>query len=117
MAFRRSLTLFAQEESGFMAALGRWARNASGYRKYGLFADDLIREEMPGVREAISRLPREEQDLRYFRLKRALQLSVQHKYLPKEEWTTDETERYYLTPIIKQVEQELKEKEEFDFKL
>ena len=117
MAFRRGLTLFPQEESGLMAALGRWARNASGYRKYGLFADDLIREEIDGVREAISRLPQEEQDLRLFRLKRAMQLSTAHKHLPKDQWTTDESERAYLSPVLEQVQRELKEKEEFDHKL
>ena len=32
--------------------------------------DDLIREEIAGVKEAISRLPQEVQDKRYFRIKR-----------------------------------------------
>eukprot|EP00043_Microstomoeca_roanoka_P028178 m.17140 g.17140 ORF g.17140 m.17140 type:complete len:118 (-) comp8222_c0_seq1:241-594(-) len=117
MAFRQTLTLFAQQESGLMAALGRWARSASGYRKYGLYAEDLIREELPGVREAISRLPSNEQQERYFRLKRAMQLSLQHKYLPKDQWTTDETDRKYLSPLLDQVQKEIKETEEFDYKL
>eukprot|EP01147_Barroeca_monosierra_P009130 gene9130-1429_t len=117
MALRRSIALLEQQESGLMGALGRWARSASGYRKYGLFAEDLIREEIPGVKEALSRLPQAEQDERYFRLKRAMQLSMQHKYLPKEQWTTDETEKQYLSPILRQVRQELNEKQEFDQQL
>lgn len=36
----------------------------------GLLADDLIMEELPGVKEALSRLPAKEIDERYFRLKR-----------------------------------------------
>ena len=36
----------------------------------GLLSEDLIREEIDGVKEALSRLPQEEQDKRYFRIKR-----------------------------------------------
>jgi hypothetical protein len=42
------------------------------------------------VCEAVRRLPEKEQQLRLFRLKRALDLSVKHSLLPKEQWTTTE---------------------------
>eukprot|EP00051_Salpingoeca_urceolata_P014038 m.177858 g.177858 ORF g.177858 m.177858 type:complete len:210 (+) comp17972_c4_seq1:432-1061(+) len=84
----------------------------SGYRKYGLRREDLLREELPGVREAISRLPQEVQDERYFRLKRAMNVSLRQQYLPKEEWTTAEEDKEdYLKPMLKRVEQELAEKQ------
>ena len=47
-------------------------------------------EEDPVVKEAVRRLPQEEQDLRLFRLKRALDLSVKKSLLPREQWTTPE---------------------------
>ena len=56
----------------------------------GLRREDLYIEEDPVVKEAIRRLPQEEQDLRLFRLKRALDLSVKKPLLPREQWTTPE---------------------------
>ena len=47
-------------------------------------------EEDPVVKEAIRRLPPEEQDLRLFRLKRALDLSLKKSVLPREQWTSVE---------------------------
>ena len=50
--------------------------------------DDLMNEEdTPELIEAVRRLPEEEQNLRMFRMKRALDLSMKHQVLPKEEWT------------------------------
>ena len=56
----------------------------------GLRREDLYMEEDVDVREAIRRLPEKEQQLRLFRLKRALDLSLKHSLLPKEQWTTPE---------------------------
>ena len=47
-------------------------------------------EELPEVKEALRRLPEEEQYLRLFRIKRALDLSLKHAQLPKEQWTKPE---------------------------
>ena len=47
-------------------------------------------EEDPDVTEAIRRLPRHEKDARYIRLNRALQLSMKHRILPRDQWTTPE---------------------------
>ena len=57
----------------------------------GLRKDDLMNEEdIPELTEAVRRLPEEEQNLRMFRIKRALDLSMKHQLLPKEEWTKPE---------------------------
>ena len=67
----------------------------------GLRADDLRMEENVDVTTAINRLPAEEQHLRIFRIKRALDLSLKHQLLPREEWTKPEEVRllriYFLT--------------------
>ena len=47
-------------------------------------------EEDPVVSETLRRMPQEERDLRLWRLKRALDLSMKKKILPRELWTTDE---------------------------
>lgn len=47
-------------------------------------------EEEAEVAEAIRRLPQGEKDLRLWRLKRALDLSMKKNILPKEQWTTEE---------------------------
>ena len=46
-------------------------------------------EEDPAVSEAIRRLPQQEQHLRLYRIKRAIDLSMKHAQLPKEQWTTE----------------------------
>ena len=50
-------------------------------------------EERPDVAEAIRRLPEKEQNLRIFRIKRALDLSLKHSQLPREQWTKPEEVR------------------------
>ena len=50
-------------------------------------------EENPDVENAIKRLPEEDQYLRIFRIKRAMDLTVKHQILPKEEWTKPEEVR------------------------
>ena len=57
----------------------------------GLRKDDLFNEEdIPEMAEALRRIPEEERDLRLFRIKRALDLSMKHQLLPREEWTKPE---------------------------
>ena len=50
-------------------------------------------EEDPDVAEAVRRLPRNEKDARYFRLKRALDASMKHRILSREQWTRPEEVR------------------------
>ena len=47
-------------------------------------------EEDPDVAEAVRRLPRHEKDARYFRFKIALDLSMKHRLLPRDQWTKPE---------------------------
>ena len=67
----------------------------------GLRREDLYMEEDPVVSEAIRRLPQDEQDLRLFRLKRALDLSLKKALLPKDQWTSDEeVDNMYIYCIL-----------------
>uniref|UniRef100_I1MWP8 Complex III subunit VII n=1 Tax=Glycine max TaxID=3847 RepID=I1MWP8_SOYBN len=52
-------------------------------RKYGLRYDDLYDPYYDlDVKEALNRLPKEVVDARHARLKRAIDLSMKHEYLP-----------------------------------
>ena len=65
----------------------------------GLRKDDLMNEEdIPELAEAVRRLPEDEQNLRMFRIKRALDLSMKHQILPKEEWT--KPEEVYIVNVL-----------------
>lgn len=77
-------------------------------------ADDLIPEESPEVQTALGRLAEKERYDRIFRIRRAVQCSISHKLLPKQEWTKPEEDTPYLLPLIKLVEAELKEKDALD---
>ena len=70
-----------------MQWLRRWAYSASGFNKLGLWHDDCLYEDEE-VKEAVRRLPERLQDDRTFRITRAMQLSLSHQLLPKDQWTT-----------------------------
>uniref|UniRef100_A0A7S1T6U0 Cytochrome b-c1 complex subunit 7 n=1 Tax=Compsopogon caeruleus TaxID=31354 RepID=A0A7S1T6U0_9RHOD len=53
----------------------------SELRKFGLRYDDLLNEDDPEVKRAIENLPAEEQELRWKRLKRAMDLDLKKTYL------------------------------------
>jgi len=63
----------------------------------GLRAHDLITDQDPDVAEAIKKLPEEEYQLRLERLRRALDLSMKHRILPRNQWTTPEQVRIRVT--------------------
>ncbi|KAK3681449.1 cytochrome b-c1 complex subunit 7 [Podospora appendiculata] len=88
--------------------------NAAGYRQLGLRADDLISEENETVLQALKRLPPKQSYDRIFRIRRAVQLSLSHKLLPKNEWTKPEEDVPYLGPLVEQLENEIKEREALD---
>ncbi|KAI0802760.1 cytochrome b-c1 complex subunit 7 [Xylaria sp. FL0064] len=73
--------------------LAGWYANAAGYRQLGLLADDLIPEENEDVLKALARLPPKERYDRVYRLRRAIQCSITHKLLPKDQWTKPEQVR------------------------
>lgn len=77
-------------------------------------ADDLIPEESETVQSALSRLDAKERYDRIFRIRRAVQCSISHKLLAKNEWTKPEEDVPYLLPLIKVIEAEGSEKEALD---
>jgi len=79
-----------------------------------MVADDLIMEEDPDMQEALKRLPQDVIDERNFRIKRALQLSMQHRILPEHMHTTDETDIHYVKEVLAQVVREREEREKYD---
>ncbi|KAL8642586.1 MAG: hypothetical protein Q9228_000727 [Teloschistes exilis] len=72
--------------------------------------DDLIPEESDVVMLALKRLPPKEAYDRVFRLRRAFQCSLSHQLLPKDQQTKPEEDYLYLSPIIKEIEQENRER-------
>ncbi|WFD33752.1 Cytochrome b-c1 complex subunit 7 [Malassezia cuniculi] len=77
---------------------------AAGYRQMGLRYDDLLTEENFQTQKALSRLPEREGYDRVYRMRRAVQLSINQRLLPKEEWTKAEEDVRYLAPLIEQVQ-------------
>ncbi|KIW18368.1 hypothetical protein PV08_02656 [Exophiala spinifera] len=98
----------------WMMPLANWYADAAGYRRLGLRADDLIPEENDTVQLALKRLPPKEAYDRVFRLRRAFQCSLAHQLLPPAEQTKPEEDRPYLSPIIAEIEAELKERADLD---
>jgi ubiquinol-cytochrome c reductase subunit 7 len=66
------------------------------------------------VLKALSRLSPKESYDRIYRIRRATQLSLQQKILPRAEWTKPEEDRLYLTPVLEQLYAEAKEKDALD---
>ena len=62
---------------------------------------DMI-HEIEDVKEAIRRLPENLYNDRMFRIKRALDLTMRHQILPKDQWTKYE-DKFYLEPYLKEV--------------
>ncbi|KAM6899706.1 cytochrome b-c1 complex subunit 7 [Xenentodon cancila] len=95
-----------------MVGFRKWYYNLCGFNKLGLMRDDTIYED-PDVKEALRRLPESIYNDRMFRIKRALDLSMKQQILPKEQWTKFEEDVFYLTPYLKEVIRERKEREEW----
>ncbi|KAA8649160.1 ubiquinol--cytochrome-c reductase subunit 7 [Aspergillus tanneri] len=98
----------------WMTPIANWYADAAGYRRLGLKFDDLIPEESVAVQTAIKRLPPKEAYDRVFRIRRAFQCSVSHTLLPAAEQTKPEDDVEYLSPIIREVEKEQKERADLD---
>ncbi len=80
-------------------------RESCGHRKYGLYYEDLF-IETEAVQEALRRLPDDVMQARLRRMKVASQCYVTNTELPREEWVTDEQDVPYLSPYVKEVERE-----------
>ncbi|KEZ38748.1 hypothetical protein SAPIO_CDS10778 [Scedosporium apiospermum] len=97
----------------FVDRANEW--QSRGYRQLGLKYDDVLDvEESPIGQLALKRLSPKESYDRVYRIRRAVQLSITHKILPKEQWTKVEDDKPYLQPIIDQIKAEIKEKEALD---
>ncbi|KAL9274643.1 Cytochrome b-c1 complex subunit 7-2, mitochondrial-like protein [Drosera capensis] len=81
-------------------------------RKYGLRLDDLYdpKEDLD-IKEALNRLPREIVDARNQRLKRAMDLSMKHEYLPPDLQVVQTPFRSYLQDMLTLVKKEKSERE------
>ncbi|XP_011505683.1 PREDICTED: cytochrome b-c1 complex subunit 7-like [Ceratosolen solmsi marchali] len=79
----------------------------------GLLRDDILDEDKI-VTEALRRLDPDVLAERNFRIIRAGYLCMRKDVLPEEEWTKLENDVLYLQPFIKQVEEELAEKEQWE---
>ncbi|KAJ5556516.1 Cytochrome b-c1 complex subunit 7 [Penicillium frequentans] len=99
----------------WMTPLANWYTDAAGYRKLGLKFDDLIPEESEVVQKAIKRLPSKEAYDRVFRIRRAFQvlLHFPHSPSPNEQIKPHEDVEY-LSPIIREIEKENKERDDLD---
>ncbi|TYI39986.1 hypothetical protein ES332_A02G132900v1 [Gossypium tomentosum] len=81
-------------------------------RKYGLRYDDLYDPYYDlDIKEALNRLPREIVDVRNQRLKRAMDLSMKHEYLPENLQQMQTPFRSYLQDILALVKKERAERE------
>uniref|UniRef100_A0A8C5N2K6 Cytochrome b-c1 complex subunit 7 n=1 Tax=Leptobrachium leishanense TaxID=445787 RepID=A0A8C5N2K6_9ANUR len=99
----------------FIDSLCKWYYNIAGFNKLGLMRDDTIYED-DDVKEAVRRLPENLYNDRMFRIKRALDLNISQGILPKQQWTKYEEDVQYLSPYLKEVIRERKEKEAWDRK-
>ncbi|KAI9779795.1 MAG: Cytochrome b-c1 complex subunit 7 [Peltula sp. TS41687] len=97
-----------------VSPIAHWYANAAGYRKLGLRADDLLPEESETMQKALQRLPPKEAYDRVFRIRRAFQASLAHQLLPKEQWTKPEDDIQYLTPILKEIQAEARERDDLE---
>ncbi|KAF3936656.1 hypothetical protein ABW19_dt0206981 [Dactylella cylindrospora] len=99
---------------GFLKPIAERYADLAGYRKVGLLYEDLVREETPVVQKALKRLPPRLAYDRAYRIRRALQCSVTHTLLPKDQWIKPEEDVPYLTPYIEEIEKEEAERQMFD---
>ncbi|KAE8676040.1 Cytochrome b-c1 complex subunit 7-2 [Hibiscus syriacus] len=80
--------------------------------KYGLRYDDLYDPYYDlDIKEALNRLPREIVDARNQRLKRAIDLSMKHEYLPQDLQKMQTPFRSYLQDMLALVKKENAERE------
>ncbi|KAL2833358.1 ubiquinol-cytochrome c reductase complex 14 kDa protein [Aspergillus cavernicola] len=98
----------------WMTPIANWYVDAAGYRKLGLRIDDLVPEESETVQTAIKRLPPKVAYDRIFRIRRAFQCSISHTLLPPAEQTKPHEDVEYLSPIIREIEKENKERADLD---
>ncbi|KAL2898400.1 Cytochrome b-c1 complex subunit 7-2 [Bienertia sinuspersici] len=98
-------------KKNFLAAMHKSAVDHR-LRKYGLRFDDLYDPlEDLDIKEALDRLPREIVDARNQRLKRAIDLSMKHEYLPDDLQAMQTPFRSYMQEMLALVKREREERE------
>ncbi|XP_021118332.1 cytochrome b-c1 complex subunit 7 isoform X3 [Heterocephalus glaber] len=107
-----SCVLSVAASGRWLGGIRKWYYSAAGFNKLGLMRDDTMYED-EDVKEAIRRLPENLYNDRMFRIKRALDLTLKHQILPKEQWTKYEEDKCYLEPYLKEVIREREEREEW----
>ncbi|KAF8110931.1 hypothetical protein N665_0078s0117 [Sinapis alba] len=105
------LQSFIDPKKNFLARMHMKAISTR-LRRYGLRYDDTYDQyyEMD-IKEALNRLPREVVDARNQRLKRAMDLSMKHEYLPNDLQAVQTPFRSYLQEMLALVKRERKERE------
>ncbi|KAK6941608.1 Cytochrome b-c1 complex subunit 7 [Dillenia turbinata] len=102
---------FLDPKKNFLAAMHCKAVTER-LRRYGLRYDDLYDPYYDlDIKEALNRLPREVVDARNQRLKRAMDLSLKHDYLPEDLQKLQTPFRSYLQDILALVKRERAERE------
>ncbi|KAF3330157.1 cytochrome b-c1 complex subunit 7-like protein [Carex littledalei] len=85
---------------------------ANRLKKYGLRYDDLYDQYFElDIKEALARLPQEVVDARNQRVKRAMDLSMKHEYLPEEVQALQTPYKSYLSDMLALVKREAAERE------
>ncbi|KAI6655145.1 Cytochrome b-c1 complex subunit 7-like [Oopsacas minuta] len=103
--------LFPNLFKSYDAAYYRWWYRNVGHQKFGLRLDDLWDHLNPDVEVAISRLSEDEYNMRNWRLKRALDLSMKNRILPLEQWTKPEDDHRYILKHVVKIREERLERE------
>ncbi|XP_047565771.1 cytochrome b-c1 complex subunit 7-like [Lutra lutra] len=107
MASRPAAVASSQRLEG----IRKWYYNAAGLNGLRLMREDTVRED-DDVKD-VRRLPENLYNDRMFRIKKALELTMRHQILPKEQWTKYEEDKFYLEPYLKVVIRKRKEREEW----
>ncbi|KAM0927819.1 hypothetical protein ACQ4PT_002080 [Festuca glaucescens] len=85
---------------------------SSRLKKYGLRYDDLYDPYFDlDIKEALARLPQEVVDARIQRLKRAMDLSMKHQYLPDDLQALQTPFKSYLSDMLALVKKEAAERQ------
>mmetsp|Transcript_14844 Transcript_14844/g.21070 ORF Transcript_14844/g.21070 Transcript_14844/m.21070 type:complete len:103 (-) Transcript_14844:223-531(-) len=79
--------------------------------QYGLRYEDILIAENPDLSRALDYLPKEEVNARQRRIRRAVDLSFKHEYLPKEIESVQEPGKVYLEPLMEEFKKIREEKE------
>lgn len=87
---------------------------AGELKRYGLRYDDLLNEHDDDVREALEKLPQQEKELRYKRLKRAMDLDLKSTFLPENLQEQVDVWNPYLSKRVEEIRRKRLERQTYD---